>query len=29
MNYAQRMRDAREDDNLKQSDVALILKTTQ
>lgn len=29
MNYAQRMRDAREDNNLKQSDVALILKTTQ
>ena len=29
MNYAQRMRDAREDKNLKQSDVALILKTTQ
>ena len=29
MNYAQRLRDAREDKNLKQSDVAIILKTTQ
>ena len=29
MNYAQRLRDAREDKDLKQSDVAIILKTTQ
>lgn len=29
MSYAQRLRDAREDKDLKQSDVAIILKTTQ
>ena len=29
MNYAQRLRDAREDKDLKQSDVAIILKTIQ
>lgn len=29
MNYAQRLRDAREDKDLTQSDVAIILKTTQ
>lgn len=29
MSYAQRLRDAREDKDLKQSDIAIILKTTQ